>query len=209
MGSVADETVNSDTAQNVVIPEISGADNNTQGSTLEKQEEVVPEVVTDSDGVVIDESEIITFVKADNNQPRAILTTANQISKLRESKGTNESLLIAKQFFKFANQTEAGVTVEQPVSESVEIANEGDVAVAVPTAVETANSVAVEQPVAENNSNVIPFPVEKTKEEQMEEMMQQITELYNEGKVDEAQALSDKVSELNKELQQEQKVLVA
>ena len=43
----------------------------------------------------------------------------------------------------------------------------------------------------------------------MEEMMQQITELYNEGKVDEAQALSDKVSELNKELQQEQKVLVA
>lgn len=209
LGSVADETVNSDTAQNVVIPEISGADNNTQGSTLEKQEEVVPEVVTDSDGVVIDESEIITFVKADNNQPRAILTTANQISKLRESKGINESLLIAKQFFKFANQTEAGVTVEQPVSESVEIANEGDVAVAVPTAVETANSVAVEQPVAENNSNVIPFPVEKTKEEQMEEMMQQITELYNEGKVDEAQALSDKVSELNKELQQEQKVLVA
>ena len=209
LGSVADETVNSDTAQNVVIPEISGADNNTQGSTLEKQEEVVPEVVTDSDGVTIDESEIITFVKADNNQPRAILTTANQISKLRESKGTNESLLIAKQFFKFANQTEAGVTVEQPVSESVEIANEGDVAVAVPTAVETANSVAVEQPVAENNSNVIPFPVEKTKEEQMEEMMQQITELYNEGKVDEAQALSDKVSELNKELQQEQKVLVA
>ena len=117
--------------------------------------------------------------------------------------------MIAKQFFKFANQTEAGVTVEQPVSESVEIANEGDVAVAVPTAFETANSVAVEQPVAENNSNVIPFPVEKTKEEQMEEMMQQITELYNEGKVDEAQALSDKVSELNKELQQEQKVLVA
>ena len=206
--SPVDETVNSETTQDVIIPEINGTDN-AQDSTLEKQEKIEPEVVTDSDGVVIDESEIITFVKADNNQPRAILTTANQISKLRESKGTNESLLIAKQFFKFANQTEAGVTVEQPVSESVEIANEGDVAVAVPTAVETANSVAVEQPVAENNSNVIPFPVEKTKEEQMEEMMQQITELYNEGKVDEAQALSDKVSELNKELQQEQKVLVA
>ena len=206
--SPVDETVNSETTQDVIIPEINGTDN-AQDSTLEKQEEIEPEVVTDSDGVVIDESEIITFVKADNNHPIAILTTANQVSKLRASKGTNESLLTAKQFFKFANQTETGVTVEQPVSESVEIANEGDVAVALPTAVETANSVAVEQPVAENNSNVLPFPIEKTKEEQMEEMMQQITELYNEGKVDEAQALSDKVSELNKELQQEQKVLVA
>ena len=39
--------------------------------------------------------------------------------------------------------------------------------------------------------------------------MQQITELYNSGKVDEAQALSDKVSELNKELQQNQKLLTA
>ena len=181
------------------MSEINVADN-VQDSTVEKQEAIEPEVVTDSDGVAIDESEIITFVKADNNQPRAILTTASQVSKLRASKGTNESLLTAKQFFKFNNQAETGESVIQPVSEKIETADEStDAVVAAPAIVEeNANSKALEQPADGSNNNVIPFPVEKTKEEQMEEMMQQITELYNEGKVDEAQALSDKVSELNK-----------
>lgn len=207
--SPIDATANSEITQDIIIPEINGTEN-TSDSSIEKQDETVSEVVTDSDGVVVDESEIITFVKSDNNQPRAILTTANQVSKLRASKGTNESLLTAKQFFKFNNQTETGESVIQPLSEKIENVDEStDSIVTEPVAVEDSNSVSLEQPVDGSNNNVIPFPIEKPKEEQMEEMMQQITELYNEGKVVEAQALSDKVSELNKELQQEQKVLVA
>ena len=50
---------------------------------------------------------------------------------------------------------------------------------------------------------------EMSKEKQMEMMMKQITDFYKEGKVDEAQALSDKVSELNREIQQKQKTLAA
>lgn len=142
----------------------------------------------------IDESEIISFIKSDNNPPRAILTSESQITKLRASKGTNESLLTAKQFFKFGEKKNTDSIIdEQPVNDDI------------------ASNLNEQQSVDEvvSDSNILPFPEEKTKVEQMEEMMNQITELYNSGKVDEAQALSDKVSELNKELQQNQKVLAA
>ena len=143
---------------------------------------------------MIDGNEVVSFIKSDNNSPRAILTSASQISKLRASRETNESLLTAKQFFKTGEGNDHNTDDKQLVG--------GD----------SDSSLIEQQSITEedtNNSKVFPFPVEKTKEEQMEEMMQQITELYNSGKVDEAQALSDKVSELNKELQQNQKLLTA
>ena len=134
-------------------------------------------------------------MKTDNNQPKAILTSASQISKLRESRITNESLLTAKQFFKFNKDNNDSVTVSDivPVFPEQETNEDG-------------NSLSSK---SDDSSSTVSFSTDISKEEQMEKMMQQIKELYNSGKVDEAQALSDKVSELNKELQQNQKVLVA
>ena len=142
-----------------------------------------------------DDIDVVSFVKTDNNQPKAILTSASQISKLRESRITNESLLTAKQFFKFNKDNNDSVTVSDivPVFPEQETNEDG-------------NSLSSK---SDDSSSTVSFSTDISKEEQMEKMMQQIKELYNSGKVDEAQALSDKVSELNKELQQNQKVLVA
>ena len=142
-----------------------------------------------------DDIDVVSFVKTDNNQPKAILTSASQISKLRESRITNESLLTAKQFFKFNKDNNDSVTVSDivPVFPEQEMNEDGNLL----------------SSKSDDSSSTVSFSTDISKEEQMEKMMQQIKELYNSGKVDEAQALSDKVSELNKELQQNQKVLVA
>ena len=142
-----------------------------------------------NDGEMVDESEVLHFIKLDNNSPRAILTTVSQVSKLRASREINESLLTAKQFFKFSEKSADNTLDEQLINKDI-----------------------IEQQsindIADNNNDIL-LSDANTSEERMEEMMNKITELYNSGKVDEAQALSEKVSELNKELQQNQKVLAA
>ena len=119
------------------------------------------------------------------NEPKAILTTANQVSKLRNSRDNNESILTAKQFFKITKSTEDGNSLTPN------------------------NYISLDNTVDTNLNTQVDSSQEISKEKQMEIMMQQITDFYKEGKVEEAQALSDKVSELNKEIQQSQKTLAA
>ena len=98
----------------------------------------------------------LIFMKSSNESPKAILTTANQIRKLRGSRNNQESVLFAKGVLKSA---EAIVPVVSSISQM------------------------------------------QSPEEQIEDMMKQVTELYKEGKVDEAQQMSDRISEMNKQLQ--------
>ena len=142
-------------------------------------------VISESNGDDIDNNYV--FEKKDSNEPKAILTTANQVSKLRNSRSNNESILTAKQFFKLEKKED---------NKDLETSN-----MIFPDVVgdEVNNDEVVS---SENNQ-------EMSKEKQMEMMMKQITDFYKEGKVDEAQALSDKVSELNREIQQKQKTLAA
>ena len=143
-----------------------------------QQENVAPtEVVAEpvfTQEVVDNAPEIsVTFKKINTNEPRAILTSAAQIEHLRLSRGNQESILAAKQFFNLENAQEGEVNEQQLI-----------------------------------DNGLLP-PVEGANEEQINQMTQQITQLYNEGRIDEAQALSDKVSELSKGMQQTQNAMVA
>ena len=143
-------------------------------------------VISESSGDDIDNNYV--FEKKDSNEPKVILTTANQVSKLRNSRSNNESILTAKQFFKLEKKED---------NKDLETSN-----VIFPEAV-VSDEVSNDEVVSSENNQ------EMSKEKQMEMMMKQITDFYKEGKVDEAQALSDKVSELNREIQQNQKTLAA
>jgi len=143
-------------------------------------------VISESNGDDIDNNYV--FEKKDSNEPKAILTTANQVSKLRNSRSNNESILTAKQFFKLEKKED---------NKDLETNN-----MIFPEAV-VSDEVSNDEVVSSENNQ------EMSKEKQMEMMMKQITDFYKEGKVDEAQALSDKVSELNREIQQKQKTLAA
>ena len=143
-------------------------------------------VISESSGDDIDNNYV--FEKKDSNEPKVILTTANQVSKLRNSRSNNESILTAKQFFKLEKKED---------NKDLETNN-----MIFPEAV-VSDEVSNDEVVSSENNQ------EMSKEKQMEMMMKQITDFYKEGKVDEAQALSDKVSELNREIQQKQKTLAA
>ena len=143
-------------------------------------------VISESSGDDIDNNYV--FEKKDSNEPKVILTTANQVSKLRNSRSNNESILTAKQFFKLEKKED---------NKGLETSN-----MIFPEAV-VSDEVSNDEVVSSENNQ------EMSKEKQMEMMMKQITDFYKEGKVDEAQALSDKVSELNREIQQNQKTLAA
>ena len=121
-------------------------------------------VISESSGDDIDNNYV--FEKRDSNEPKVILTTANQVSKLRNSRSNNESILTAKQFFKLEKKED---------NKDLETSN-----MIFPDVVgdEVSNDEVVS---SENNQ-------EMSKEKQMEMMMKQITDFYKEGKVDEAQA---------------------
>ena len=97
-----------------------------------------------------------------NNEPRAILTSAKQISNLRQSLPTQEALVQARD--SIASTNVAGVN-----DEIQELVNSGVIA-----------------PSKDN----------------IEDMMAEASRLYQEGKTDEAQAMYDKISELNKQMKE-------
>ena len=158
------------------------SDQSDVSSNIDETGAIIP-VISDTNGDILDSNSI--FEKKDMNEPKAILTTANQVSKLRNSRDNNESILTAKQFFKITKSTEDGNSLTPN------------------------NYISLDNTVDTNLNTQVDSSQEISKEKQMEIMMQQITDFYKEGKVEEAQALSDKVSELNKEIQQSQKTLAA
>lgn len=182
------ETTSSPESEEQVISQEKFVDSSIQSdvtSNVETTGTSIP-VISETSEDGIDNNYV--FEKKDNNEPKVILTTANQVSKLRDSRNNNESILTAKQFFKLENSEEN-------------------------TNLETSSMVFPEDVVNNEVTNDVVTTTEDSqemsKENQMEMMMQQITDFYKEGKVDEAQALSDKVSELNREIQQKQKTLAA
>ena len=179
--SNAEATLNSESEEKIDTKEenvVSDVQSDTS-SNVGKIGTSIP-VISESSGDGIDNNYV--FEKKDSNEPKVILTTANQVSKLRNSRSNNESILTAKQFFKLEKKED---NKDLETSNMIFPDVVGDEVVS-----------------SENNQ-------EMSKEKQMEMMMKQITDFYKEGKVDEAQALSDKVSELNREIQQKQKTLAA
>ena len=158
------------------------SDQSDVSSNIDETGAIIP-IISDTNGDILDSNSV--FEKKDMNEPKAILTTANQVSKLRNSRDNNESILTAKQFFKIKKSTEDGNSLTPN------------------------NNIFPDNTVDTNLNTQVDSSQEISKEKQMEIMMQQITDFYKEGKVEEAQALSDKVSELNKEIQQSQKTLAA
>ena len=158
------------------------SDQSDVSSNIDETGAIIP-IISDTNGDILDSNSV--FEKKDMNEPKAILTTANQVSKLRNSRDNNESILTAKQFFKITKSTEDGNSLTPN------------------------NYISLDNTVDTNLNTQVDSSQEISKEKQMEIMMQQITDFYKEGKVEEAQALSDKVSELNKEIQQSQKTLAA
>ena len=180
----------SDNEQNIVLPSIVDSTNNNDNTNSESPEG----------------KSSIVFEKVDTANPKVILTTESQVSKLRASKNNNESLLTAKQFFKVGVEKNDGSDIVDSPAESNLVFPEELIKEENVPQNNDVNGGIFAQEIVSPSQNV---PQELSKEQQMEMMMQQITELYKDGKVDEAQALSDKVSELNRELQQSQKVLAA
>ena len=188
--NVSVEEQASEDVQNSVLPSIVEPTNNNEN--------------INSDGIENESS--CVFEKMDTADPKVILTTQSQVSKLRASRDGNESILTAKQFFKTGGEQANESSMTNPLAENNLVFPEELIKeeTAAPSN-EMSGGVFVQEPVSDDQN----LTQELSKEEQMEQMMQQITELYKDGKVDEAQALSDKVSELNRELQQNQKVLAA
>ena len=127
-------------------------------SNIEEQQDETSEM-TNSEASIQPEQEL-NFMKLNNNTPRAILTSAKQISNLRQSLATQEALVNSRE--------EIG----------------------------SININGVEDDVQNLVSNGLLSP----SEENIEDMLNEASALYKEGKVEQAQALYEKISELNKKI---------
>ena len=135
-------------------------------SNIEEQQDETSEMtnseaseMTNSEASIQPEQEL-NFMKLNNNTPRAILTSAKQISNLRQSLATQEALVNSRE--------EIG----------------------------SININGVEDDVQNLVSNGLLSP----SEENIEDMLNEASALYKEGKVEQAQALYEKISELNKKI---------
>ena len=127
-------------------------------SNIEEQQDETSEM-TNSEASIQPDQEL-NFMKLNNNTPRAILTSAKQISNLRQSLATQEALVNSRE--------EIG----------------------------SININGVEDDVQNLVSNGLLSP----SEENIEDMLNEASALYKEGKVEQAQALYEKISELNKKI---------
>ena len=127
-------------------------------SNIEEQQDETSEM-TNSEASIQPDQEL-NFMKLNNNTPRAILTSAKQISNLRQSLATQEALVNSRE--------EIG----------------------------SININGVEDDVQNLVSNGLLSP----SEENIEDMLNEASALYKEGKVEQAQGLYEKISELNKKI---------
>ena len=127
-------------------------------SNIEEQQDETSEM-TNSEASIQPDQEL-NFMKLNNNTPRAILTSAKQISNLRQSLATQEALVNSRE--------EIG----------------------------SINIKGVEDDVQNLVSNGLLSP----SEENIEDMLNEASALYKEGKVEQAQGLYEKISELNKKI---------
>lgn len=147
-------------------------------STTETQSEELPKYTRTTTGTV-----------------KAILVTKVQHEKLSASRSTQKALLNAQQ-----DGNEA-VDNNAPVADVASAAPVADASAVVETPVSTTESTPVQSDEQTLISNGLLEPTVQDKQKEMQVMMEQANTLYNEGKTQEAQALFDKVSAMNKELQ--------
>jgi hypothetical protein len=132
------------------------------------------QAIKDSDVGIIKKA---IFYKLNNDAVRAILTTNKQITKLRNSREKQKALLRLKD----------NTAVNLLASNTFHATSD-----------ELENQQVLEKNLI-NNGLLEPDIVDKQKT--IENMLEQANELYKQGRVDEAQQMYDKISSLNKELQ--------
>ena len=145
--------------------------------TIDRQIDLVQEnknLMSKSDASVISK---LVFKKKNNDITKAILTSKKQITNLRNSRENQKALLKVRG--SLASNPIASRTVD---AIDKAIVNEQDIEK------QLMDKGLLEQDMA-------------TKQRQIETMLEDATILYKEGKIEEAQAMYDKISELNKVLQ--------
>lgn len=182
---------------------------------LQAVEDVKNEIAADTSlSIEEKQSSIERYTRITENAVKAILVTKAQYEKLLLSRETQKALLSSNSNIglaqPFALETNNLGQVEVP---SVAPSNE----VVLPNFA-TSNEVVLPAIVSPENTNssmelnsVIALPSIdpngdslKTKQQQLQEMMEQANNLYKEGKTQEAQALFNQISVINQELQASQ-----
>ena len=160
--------------------------------------EIQPEIV-DSQVEVTPETEVIAevqsnvdmkkFKKATDVAAKAIMVGKKQMNNLSSSKKTQEALIMARGSLGSVN-----INGQATLQESSDIVNTtNDV---VPIVTDTENISVNEQELV--NAGLLE-PVVESKEARIEKLMEQASQLYNEGKKEEAAALYEEISKINSE----------
>lgn len=79
---------------------------------VEVSETASPQIISNVDTSIDNSEEKLVFKKEEKNQAKAILTTGKQVTKLRESRDSQSSLLTAEGFFNFKDEVNQASTDE-------------------------------------------------------------------------------------------------
>ena len=172
----------------------------------------------------------VSLVKDTDDPPRAIIVTLSQFQKLQASKIRQKNIIIDNEL---SEETE--VEAEEAIankgeesSEELPVINIDNNIVDIKdiTGIEENNTEASEEqiapiitesdpiatPEAETEENIIEDStndvISEEPEEDIEQMLERANNLYKEGKIEESQALYEKISTLNKENQEKNKTYV-
>lgn len=132
-------------------------------------------------------SENIKFVKSDSLEAKVIVVTEAQVTNLRQSRDTQDALLTAKGFYKMPSESKSLEDNGDTVEENAPSKEVDDVS---------------EQQLIDNG--LLPQDLST----RIQTLTDEANQLYADGKLEEAQARLDEISELSKQLKEEQPVAV-
>lgn len=185
---------------------------------LQASDDIKNEIVTDTN-LSDDEKQaaLEKYTRATENMVKAILVTKTQYEKLLVSRDTQKALMNSK------NSTNGNDVVVPLATETSDASQVVLPTIAPPSdvvlpSVDSASQVVLPTIATDTNSNptgelnsVIALPSvdstvdsAKSKQQQLQMMMEQANNLYKEGKTQEAQALFNQISAINQELQSSQ-----
>ena len=185
----------------------------------ENTEETSTEEVVEESSEKVENAKLLRFAKGDDVPPKAIIVNSTQYDKLVASLEKQENKFFDRGYFtnELVNNSNYSIDKMKPVVSSDEVQVE------VPSE-ETANDtepvINTENVVSENTTPPVIHPDEdipstsldqvaenvvnnETSPADMEKMLEKANELYKAGKTEEAQALYDEISNINKSLQEQ------
>jgi len=185
----------------------------------ENTEETSTEEVVEESSEKVENAKLLRFAKGDDVPPKAIIVNSTQYDKLVASLEKQENKFFDRGYFtnELVNNSNYSIDKMKPVVSSDEVQVE------VPSE-ETANAtepvINTENVVSENTTPPVIQPDEdipstsldqvaenvvnnETSPADMEKMLEKANELYKAGKTEEAQALYDEISNINKSLQEQ------